>query len=108
MCDSESPNVDELSELVRVHLCDLRSAADADPFLPVDLAENLASAVLDLLDDSTLTGGARRLVVGLARYFVSNEDDYPDIGEIFGLDDDLAIYNHVVSQLGRTELCIAE
>lgn len=46
----------------------------------------------------------QRLVVGAARYFVSQDDEYPDTDTILGLDDDVSVFNHVIEQLGRSDL----
>ena len=108
LCEAPVPDLADLRTLIAQHLNELRNAADEDDLLPIELAESLARAYSDLLDDDTLPDAERKLVEGGARYFVVNEDEHPDIGEMLGLDDDLAVYNHVVIALGRRELIITD
>lgn len=101
LCSTNVPTGEQLRRQVAQHLNELRNEGRNDSFLPVDVADDLARNILQLLDDQTLNGDQMRLVEGLARYFVCNEDDHPDLGELLGLDDDLIVYNHVVVLLGR-------
>ena len=48
----------------------------------------------------------QRLIVGAARYFVADDDAEPDTQSILGLDDDLAVFNHVATQIGEPDLRI--
>jgi uncharacterized membrane protein YkvA (DUF1232 family) len=103
---------EEISALRRgvgQHLDDLRQAARRDELLPVDLAAELARKLdLLLVGIQALPLDAQALVVGVARYFVSEEDAIPDQSGVLGLDDDLAVFNAAVRRIGRPELEIDE
>lgn len=98
-----------LRAAVQGHLLQLAQAARGNELLPVDLAEALASGLDRLLGQlDGLPAEARALVVGAARYFVSEEDVIPDTGDVLGLDDDVAVFNAVARRIGRAELVIVE
>ncbi len=48
----------------------------------------------------------RVLAVGASRYFVQEDDERHDLTDPRGLDDDLAVYNWVVRQIGRPDLVV--
>jgi uncharacterized membrane protein YkvA (DUF1232 family) len=97
-----------LRAAVEQHLRDLEQAARQNELLATDLAEELAQKLDALLAElDALPEEARPLVVGAARYFVSDEDALPDYGGPLGLDDDVAVFNAVVRRLGRVDLEIA-
>lgn len=101
--------VDDLRAAVLRHLEQIRQAARQHELLPVDLAEDLAGRIDDLLVSlDRLPAEARPLVIGVARYFVSDDDAIPDQGSVLGLDDDLAVFNDIVRRIGRGELEIAD
>ena len=98
-----------LRRSVGQHLDELRQAARRDELLPVDLAAELARKLDALLVGlPALSPEAQALVVGVARYFVSEEDAVPDRSGVLGLDDDLAVFNAAVRRIGRPELEIDE
>lgn len=97
-----------LRAAVQRHLRDLDQASREDEFLATDLAEDLAERLDDLLEIlPTLPDAARPLVVGAARYFVSDDDALPDRSGPTGLDDDVAVFNMVARRIGRADLEIA-
>lgn len=98
-----------LRAAVQRHLHDLRQAARRDELLPVDLAEALAGHLDTLLVGlDALPPDAHPLVVGAARYFVSDNDAIPDRQGVLGLDDDVAVFNAVARRIGRDDLQILE
>jgi uncharacterized membrane protein YkvA (DUF1232 family) len=103
LCEADQPTREELKELIPQHLNELLNAGDKDELLPVDLAESLARNLEALLGDTTLGESDQKLILGAARFFVSNEDTYPDLGEVLGLNDDLVVYNYVVATIGKNE-----
>jgi hypothetical protein len=109
---SDPATLEEITALRRSvgqHLDELRQAARRDELLPVDLAAELARKLDALLVGlPALPPEAQALVVGVARYFVSEEDAIPDRSGVLGLDDDLAVFNAAVRRIGRPELEIDE
>lgn len=109
---SGSATPEEIAALRRSvgqHLDELRQAARQHELLPVDLAADLARKLDALLGGlHALAPEAQALVVGAARYFVSEEDAIPDQSGVLGLDDDLAVFNAAVRRIGRADLEIDE
>jgi uncharacterized membrane protein YkvA (DUF1232 family) len=101
-------DLEALRTRVRSHVREIQEAARRNEMLPVDLAEALGHGLDGLLREAPgMPVPVRRLIVGAARYFVSAEDHIPDTGGILGLDDDIAVFNHVADRIGRRELSIA-
>ncbi len=97
-----------LRAAVQRHMRDIDQASRENEFLATDLAEVLAERLDDLLESfPSLAEDARPLVVGAARYFVSDEDALPDRSGPTGLDDDVAVFNVVARRIGRADLEIA-
>jgi uncharacterized membrane protein YkvA (DUF1232 family) len=97
-----------LRAAVKQHLRDVDQAARQNELLATDLAEELARKLDGLLAElESLPEEARPLVVGAARYFVSDQDALPDYGGPLGLDDDVAVFNAVARRIGRADLEIA-
>jgi hypothetical protein len=102
-------DVPALRTAVAAHLEDVRKAAKRNELLPIDIAETLAAALDSLLDQlPTLKPEHGSLVVGAARYFCADDDHVNDLSGVLGLDDDVAVFNHVVRRIGRTDLLLAE
>ena len=105
-------NVDEgaandLQGQIRDHLAHIRGHLRFNEFLDVELAERLAEQLIQLLQILEAYSRAdQRLIVGAARYFVADDDAEPDTQSILGLDDDLAVFNHVATQIGEPDLRI--
>jgi hypothetical protein len=99
--------VSELRAQIRSHHQQFRNAARSNGLLPLDIADALAGGLEGLLDlHAGLDDRGQRLVIGAARYFISDQDARPDLESVLGLDDDLVVYNWVVAQIGRPELSI--
>lgn len=108
LCDGAGDvDLDGLRLRVHQHLDEVRRAAQRDELLPVDVAETLAAALERLLKEApSMSADDRALVVGAARYFCSEHDAVRDTASVLGLDDDVAIYNLAVRQLGRDDLVL--
>lgn len=106
LCDGAADvDVDGLRLRVHQHLHEIRRAADKNELLPVDLAERLAGVLDQLLKSAgSLPAEHLVLVVGAARYFCSEDDLVGDTSSVLGLDDDIAVFNHVARQIGRPDL----
>ncbi len=73
----------------------------AGPVTDLFQARRLAEANARLLRRArTLGSGDRRLAVLASRYFVTPSDGEDDLLSPFGFDDDVEVYNLVVSRLG--------
>lgn len=95
----------DLRAAVRRHLGELQQASRRNELLAIDLAEELAERLEELLGQfGGLDAEAQPLVVGAARYFVSRNDVIPDHGGLLGLDDDVAVFNAVARRIGRADL----
>ncbi|WP_437290973.1 hypothetical protein [Sorangium sp. So ce406] len=109
LCGTVSPEeLATLRDAVRQHLGELLQASRRNELLPIDLAEELARRLDDLLEQlGSLAAEARPLVVGAARYFVTRDDVLPDQEGLLGLDDDVAVFNVVARRIGRADLEIS-
>ena len=94
-----------LREDIQAHVAHIRDRARFNELLPVDIAEMLAERLLQVLADlSKLGDEQQRWLVGAARYFISHEDEVPDTTSVLGLEDDTAVFNHVMDLLGRNDM----
>jgi uncharacterized membrane protein YkvA (DUF1232 family) len=107
--DLAAPNLALLKTEVRAHYDRLLVTQVRNELIAVDLADLLCVRLEGLLAMAhLLTADARSQVVGAARYFISPTDAVPDDQSCTGLDDDVEVFNHVVSELGRPDLLITE
>lgn len=107
--DLPTEGVAALRRAVRNHLATLVEAQRESELIALDLAEQLCSRLEGLLELAPqMSPDERSMIVGAARYFVSDEDVRPDAASCTGLDDDVEVFNHVASELGRTDLLIAD
>jgi len=108
LCDGTGEiDVDGLRLRVQQHLDEIRRAAQRNELLPLDVAERLAAALEVLLKQAArLSPAHRRLAIGAARYFCSEHDHIRDTTSVLGLDDDIAVFNHAVRQMGRGDLVL--
>ncbi|MCA9646065.1 MAG: hypothetical protein H6718_29715 [Polyangiaceae bacterium] len=103
--DFEPVHLIRLKDEMSQQLVNFREAAKQHEMLPVDLAQELHDNLLALFAlMAEFSVEQQALVVGAARYFVAQDDEYPDTETILGLDDDISVFNHVVEQLGRSDL----
>lgn len=94
-----------LQEDIDRHLLRIQKLALQNEMTPLDLAEAVAGGLHSLLDQlNAFPSEHQTAILGAALYFVSHEDEFPDLGSILGLDDDAAIFNYVVHLIGRPEL----
>ena len=104
-----APELAELRDKVAAHAQHLvREQARSEL-----IAADLALAVRDRLERlfelaPELSAEALAQVVGAARYFTSKDDAIPDTQACTGLDDDVAVVNHVLGALGRQKWRIEE
>lgn len=105
--DMTPAEIEALRREVHAHVAEIHEAALDDEMLPVDIADALGRALDALLREAPyLAVRDRRLIVGAARYFISDEDQLGDTASILGLDDDVAVFNHAVRALGREKLVL--
>ncbi len=94
----------ELKSEVERSLTEFRSAAASNGLLPLDIAEDLTTAFLDLLlSYEQFSKEDQRLIAASVHYFASDDDAVPDTEGVLGLDDDVEVFNYVVSQVGQPE-----
>jgi uncharacterized membrane protein YkvA (DUF1232 family) len=107
--DLGTTEINALRRRVREHYDALLEAQRTSELIAIDLAELLSMRLEQLLAASgTFTGPHRAAVVGAARYFVSNDDAVPDDQALTGLDDDVAVFNAVAREIGRSDLLIED
>ena len=79
----------------------MRAEAPEKPNLDIKLADEIGKRCHFLLDRySELEKKDQALVMGAVRYFVYDDDPFPDGTFATGLDDDATIVNHVLEKLG--------
>ena len=92
---------------VEQHASLVRSALGVNEFLDVALAEKIAKLLKDLLGNiEKYPKPKQRLIVGASRYFVRSHDAQADLSSLLGFDDDAAVLNYVLVELGHDELRI--
>lgn len=92
---------------IRNHLDMIEHFAAEDTLVDLDLARNIAAAVLELiLVANRLTFEQRRLLAGAVEYFVETGDADDDYRALSGLEDDARIIRAVCTALGKPELTI--
>ena len=105
--DLSPVDVRALAGAVRDHYDELLLAQKRSELIAIDLAELLAERLGALLAIADAMPSAHRsAVVGAARYFISEDDAIPDHSALTGLDDDVAVFNAVVREIGRKDLVI--
>jgi uncharacterized membrane protein YkvA (DUF1232 family) len=93
---------------VEQHLSRVQKALKHNEFLDVSTAERIAEIVKKLLGDiEKYPQNKRKLIVGAARYFVKSDDAQADLNSLLGFDDDVAVLNYVLIELGHTEMRIS-
>jgi uncharacterized membrane protein YkvA (DUF1232 family) len=82
-----------------------RAAMRQNEFIDIVLAEAIARTLDQLLKESgNYPENHRRLIIGAAHYFIQNQDAQGDISSILGFDDDVAVLNYVLKEIGRDDL----
>lgn len=83
----------------------VREGANVD----LNLAHKLAKASRHLLNNySSFSEDKQALAIGAVRYFVTNEDPLSDASFATGLDDDAAVMNYVLQQIGIEDFFIED
>lgn len=98
--------LEELREAMRLHLKSAERHLGPAP-LNLPLIERMTAALDTALNVySSLSAAQRALLVGAIRYFVENEDAANDLDDPFGFDDDLAVINAVLLEIGLSHLSV--
>jgi uncharacterized membrane protein YkvA (DUF1232 family) len=105
--DAEPALLPALMKDVEQHVSQVRSALEANEFLDVAMAERIAKLLMELLGKiESYPQPKQRLIVGASRYFVRSQDAQADLSSLLGFDDDAAVLNYVLVELGHGELRI--
>lgn len=95
----------ELTSRVDAHLAAVRKAADDDPFVDLDTAEQIAATLHRLLALwPTLSDDHRGWAQAAAAYFVQTDDGTDDFDSVIGFSDDLDVLTHALDRIGRRDL----
>ena len=79
----------------------MQEALSHNEFLDLTAANKIAETLTHLLMGyNRFPADQQALVVGAARYFIEKDDAEHDTDSILGLDDDIAVLNHVLDQIG--------
>lgn len=96
--------IQSLENAVDEHVEQIRTALTVNEFLDISTAEKIASTLKSLLSDIKIyPRNKQQLVVGAARYFVRSQDIHDDMRSLLGFDDDVAVLNFVLAELGHHE-----
>lgn len=108
LCTDVTPGeLAELHQQIVAHTINVHNALLHNEFIDVALAERIAHTLTGLLNDlSTYPENKRRLIVGATRYFTRGQDAQADLASILGFDDDAAVLNYVLKEIGRDDLRI--
>jgi uncharacterized membrane protein YkvA (DUF1232 family) len=106
LCTEISPaQAADLRKQITAHLEQVQTALQQNEFIDLHLAEQLAAILSSLLDNlSGYPDRHRCLIAGAARYFVHSKDVQADFASVLGFDDDAAVLNYVLGQIGRNDL----
>ncbi len=104
---SFSPNINNslLVDQINNHVKHIHLALEKNEFLNLKSAQQAADKIIDLinhLDD--YSPDQQSLIIGVARYFVLEEDLEPDTKSPLGFDDDIKVLNYVLEKLGKQTL----
>lgn len=108
LCDDISPlKTADLLEEISQHIQNVHTALQKNEFIDLALAERIAQTLGQLLQDFTdFPEDKRQLIIGAARYFTRSQDLQSDFSSILGFDDDAAVLNYVLKEIGRSDLMI--
>jgi hypothetical protein len=97
----------QLQADIETHLDVLDGQRHRNEFIDVELARDVAKALVALTADADrLTDGQRALLRGAIDYFLLTDDADDDLTSPIGLEDDARVVNHVCDQLGRTDVTV--
>lgn len=102
LCEPLPPHtVPQLREELEAYYETVLREADQHPLVDTDLIRDLYDRASLLLDRYPhLLERQRALVVGVLRYFVSNDDSLSDLEFASGFHDDAQVMNYVLEELG--------
>ncbi|HNW34206.1 MAG TPA: hypothetical protein PKM25_04690 [Candidatus Ozemobacteraceae bacterium] len=96
-----------LREEMRLHLLTAQRHLGPAP-INLPLIERMTTAMEAALNSyEPLSEGHRGLLVGAVRYFIENADAANDLEDPLGFDDDLAVMNAVLLEIGLAKLMVA-
>lgn len=105
--DVETALLPNLVKDVEQHVLQVRVALSANEFLDIAMAERIAKLLMNLLGRiESYPQPKQRLIVGASRYFIRSNDAQSDLSSLLGFDDDAAVLNYVLVELGHGELRI--
>lgn len=95
----------ELSSQITTHLQKVKEALQHNEFIDLSLATQIATVLIQLLKEiSKYPNTKRGLITGAVRYFTRGQDVQADFTSILGFDDDAAVLNYVLTEIGRSDL----
>lgn len=105
--DAEPTLLLNLVKDVDRHVAQAREALAVNEFLDVVMAEQVASLLVGLINKiGKYPQEKQKLIVGAARYFVRSHDVQDDMRSLLGFDDDVAVVNYVLTELGYHDMRI--
>jgi len=104
-CSPSDVNTSFLKEQINIHLQKTHLALESNEFLDVNLAQQAATLLIDLVSHlGEFSIDNQMLIIGAARYFVLEDDHEPDTKSLLGFDDDIKVLNFVLGKLGKPKL----
>ncbi len=101
-------DADALKAAVPAHVTAAEKAFEGKVFFDASIAQNLGKSCLALLD-ADLNDEQRALAHAAVAFFVEDADeDDGDFTSVTGLDADVAVFNHVATEVGRPDLCVED
>lgn len=98
-------DVTELRRQITSHVGEVRAALQYNEFVDLALAKRLGNVLRQLLSKlNDYPEEHRCLIVGAVRYFLHNKDAQNDLASVLGFDDDTAVLNFVLQEIGRGDL----
>ena len=99
--------IELLIQAISDHMQKIRDALRYNEFLDIQTAERISEILLTLLQRyPNYPKNKRAMIVGAARYFVFSNDAQSDLTSLLGFDDDVAVLNYVLDQIGHSDLRI--
>lgn len=100
-------SLSELRDGMRLHLQTAERHLGPAP-MNLALIERMTAALETALNAyGSLSEAHRALLVGAIRYFKENDDAANDLDDPLGFDDDLAVINAVLIEIGLTQLVVS-
>jgi len=94
-----------LIEDIQQHVLNVHKALEFNEFLDVGMAEKIAALLKKLLGEiNKYPESKKKMIIGAVRYFVKSNDAQADLTSLLGFDDDVAVLNYVLVELGHADL----